>query len=115
VSGAAVENSWQDGDYDGGCNLIFKNCRVNCGHTPIWVNWDSGPTNPISENNVHDIISSNTRWEGVPDILTMSLGGAGNQEFILDDELDLSPIDHAHNYGGFDPNAIHLDVAGEYL
>jgi hypothetical protein len=70
-----------------------------------------------SEPNVKSIKTSNSQWPGLTDVTAKPDRIYDGGQWLLDTELDLSPVGHSHSSGssgGYDENAFHINEAGEY-
>lgn len=96
----------------GRAKAFFVDCQFHENmDKPFLVNVDT-----TSEPNVKSITASNLLMPGVTNYLSPERIYDGGL-FILDNELDQSPINHVHSSGssgGYDENAFHLNEAGEY-
>lgn len=112
ASGISIGEDWLAGDGPGRVHVIYKNCQFGPLMTkPFCVNTDTS-----GDPNIKTITASNLLMPGVTSYLSPERIYDGGL-FILDNELDQSPINHAHtsgSSGGYDENAFHINEAGEY-
>jgi hypothetical protein len=113
ASGVCFADDYLAGDGVGRVHLEFRKCRIDEGmDKPFLVN-----TETSGEPNVKSIKTSNSQWPGLTDVTAKPDRIYDGGQWLLDTELDLSPVGHVHSSGssgGYDENAFHLNEAGEY-